>query len=234
MTVAVTGFGAERAARLPGPRPRFAPPETQRFCSAFGLGTRVAMPCRSPVAEWQLAHCVAKNASPALASPTRMLSSRLGPGRRAALVRCPAPAGSWSHAAIALISVDGHRQRRHRRRTGPAVLHHRDDQLAVLVVEDQLRAEQVRPAELAAARVGAVAGAAQAGVCALPRSNASGEAAGRWCAGNRGGSWAPPAGRGGGAGSPCAPGVGGGVAGGWPAAAERALRAPGRRRAGPR
>ena len=103
MTVAVTGFGSERAARLPGPRPRFTPPDTQRFCSAIALGTRVAMPWRSPVAEWQLAHCFAKNASPALASPTRMFSSVSGPGGGPPWF-VPCACRLWSHAAIALIS----------------------------------------------------------------------------------------------------------------------------------
>ncbi len=38
--------------RRPPPRPPAAvPPETHRFCSVFGSGTLVAMPCRSPVTE---------------------------------------------------------------------------------------------------------------------------------------------------------------------------------------
>ena len=219
--------------RAAAPRGRATPPDTHMFCSAIGLATRAAMPCRSPVGEWQLAHCLAKNVSPALASPTRMFSSVSGPGGGPPWL-VPCACRLCSQAAIGLDVVDGHRQRRHRRRAGPAVLHHRDDQLPVLVVEHQLRAQQVGTAELTAAGVGAVAGAAEPAYCALPRSSSSGDAGGRWCAGKRGGSWKPPAGRGGGAGSPCAPGCAGAGCGwrGW-AAGWAAGRAPGRRRAGP-
>ena len=54
------------------------------------------------------------------------------------------------------------RQRRHRRhaRILPAVLDDGHDQLAVLIVEHQLRAQQVGSADVAAAKVGAMAGAA--------------------------------------------------------------------------
>ena len=53
----------------------------------------------------------------------------------------------------------GQRQRRHRRhaRVLTAGLDERHDQLAVLIVEDQLRAQQVGPADVAAAKVAAMA-----------------------------------------------------------------------------
>ena len=56
-------------------------------CSAAASGSRsrVAMPCRSPVAEWHVAHFAAKYALPALASPTTMLSSTGSAGGRRAL-----------------------------------------------------------------------------------------------------------------------------------------------------
>ena len=82
------------------------PPDTHMFCSAIGLVTRVAMPWRSPVVEWQLAHCFAKNASPALASPTRMFSSVSGPGGGPPWF-VPCACRLWSQAAIALISSTG-------------------------------------------------------------------------------------------------------------------------------
>ena len=103
MTVAVTGFDAGWRTGARAARPRFTPPDTHMFCSAIGLGTRVAMPWRSPVVEWQLAHCFAKNASPALASPTRMFSSVSGPGGGPPWF-VPCACRPWSQAAIALIS----------------------------------------------------------------------------------------------------------------------------------
>src|ERR1700684_1007522 len=53
------------------------PPPTQVVCSALGSVILAAIPCRSPVGEWQLPHLAAKYAWPALASPTRMLGASL-------------------------------------------------------------------------------------------------------------------------------------------------------------
>ena len=67
----------------------------------------------------------------------------------------------WTYAATALHVVGRKRHRRHRRHARLCALRDdRPDQLALLIVEGELRAEQVRPADVAAAKVGAVAGAA--------------------------------------------------------------------------
>src|ERR1700689_2712478 len=51
------------------------PPATQVVCSVLGSEILAAIPCRSPVGEWQLPHLAAKYAWPALASPTRILGA---------------------------------------------------------------------------------------------------------------------------------------------------------------
>ena len=236
VTVAVTGLAARRRAGAPrAARARHAAghPHVLQRHRAGRRASRCPAGRRSASGSSRTAR--RRTSAPALASPTRMFSSVSGPGRRAALVgalrlQAVEPGGDG------LDVVDGHRQRRHRRRAGPAVLDHRDDQLPVLVVEHQLRSQQVGTAELTAARVGAVAGAAQAGVLRLAALEQLGRRRGRWWAGKRGGSWKPPAGRGGGAGSPCAPCCWRRGGGGRRAAAARLGRAatgPGRRRAGP-
>ena len=64
------------------------------------------------------------------------------------------------------MSSTGKVERRHHRHAGvlPAVLDDGLDQLAVLIVQHELRAQQVRPAHVAAAEVGAVAGTAGGGI----------------------------------------------------------------------
>ena len=148
----------------PPPRrgPVARPPDTHRFCSVLGSGTRVARPCRSAAPEWHVLHlaCEVLLAGLRVAQQDVELDGRSR--RRAALV-----------AALRLQAVQiggdgldvrvGNRQRQHQR-ARTAVLHDRRDELAVLVVEHQLRAQQVGPTELSAARVHAVAGAARADV----------------------------------------------------------------------
>ena len=60
VTVASVGGGPSDAAPRPPRPPRPPPPDTQRFCSVSRIGNPLAMPCRSPVGEWQLAHFAAK------------------------------------------------------------------------------------------------------------------------------------------------------------------------------
>src|SRR5688572_18593818 len=72
VTVTVTGLRTRPTCPAPRPRPPTAPPETHVVCSAFGSEMRVAMPCRSPVAEWHELHFAWKYFSPAAASPTTM------------------------------------------------------------------------------------------------------------------------------------------------------------------
>ena len=62
VTVAVTGLVAGGGPARRAPRGRATPPDTHMFWRAIGLAARVAMPWRSPVGEWQLAHWAAKNA----------------------------------------------------------------------------------------------------------------------------------------------------------------------------
>ena len=61
VTVTVIGLGGDPPRpRPPPPRPPPAPPVSQWFCSIFPSGSRVPMPCRSPVGEWQPLHLAAK------------------------------------------------------------------------------------------------------------------------------------------------------------------------------
>ena len=59
-----------------------------------------------------------------------------------------------------------------------------EDELAVLVVEHQLRSQQVDPAHVAAAKVGAVAEPAVDSERRLPRAMSAGSPGGRCCGGN--------------------------------------------------
>src|SRR5262249_60338620 len=78
VTTAVIG-GAVLTVPAPPKRPPL--PGRSHVCwSAFGSVYFVANPFRSPVTEWQEAHFVLKNASPALAFPTT-ISTFAGPVR---------------------------------------------------------------------------------------------------------------------------------------------------------
>ena len=83
--------------------------------------------------------------------------------RRLARRRCPLRAtGGLQAVQVLRHGLDvlvGHRNRRHAA-FGACALHDRHDQLAGLIVQHQLGAQEVRAAKLAAARVHAVAGAA--------------------------------------------------------------------------
>ena len=57
---------------------------------------------------------------------------------------------------------------RHHDRPGAPVLDHREDELTVLIVQHELRSQEVRPTELATTRIDAVAGAARADIQAAP------------------------------------------------------------------
>ena len=197
-TVTSRRFG-RRPGAAPRPRPP-PPPATQRFCSSIGSATRVASPARSPVG---------RMAGRALRLEVRLAGRGVAdddvehdgrPGGRRAL-----PARRRLHA----VHVGGDRldvgfgqsrQRRHHRHAGVLPAAERMTgpiELAVLVVQRELRAEQVGPAHVAAAQVHAVTGAAVDAVERLAARDERGVAGRRCCAGNVPGPrprpWAAPA-----------------------------------------
>ena len=137
------------------------------------------MPCRSPVAEWQVAHFAAKYFAPAAASPTSTLSSTGGPGGGAP---CPGASAStlWMWAADRLHIVGARpagdmRSLCEPRSTGSISSPSR----SLSTIGEQ----QVRSAALAAAKIRTVAAPAFRVVNGAPARDDSGSAGSRCCAG---------------------------------------------------
>ena len=112
---------------------------------------------------------------------------RSAPGGGDALPLASSPRRLWMYSAIAFTSSGGSGSGGITGMPGfmPPVLDDRQDQLAVLIVEHELRAEQVRTADVAAAQIGAVAGAAVDAVEPLPRAITAGSPGGALLRGKR-------------------------------------------------
>ena len=103
-------------------------------------------------------HLAAKYVCPAAASPTSAFGQRCLAHRRCAL----RTTGGLKAVQVLRNRLDvlvRHRNRRHAA-LGARALDDRHDQLAGLIVQHELRSQEIRAAELAAARIHAVAGAA--------------------------------------------------------------------------
>src|SRR5262249_33832839 len=77
VTVTVTGLGVMGEGPARGPKPAPPPGINQFCCIVRGSRDLAANPFKSPVTEWHLAHVALKYASPALASPTKIVAGRL-------------------------------------------------------------------------------------------------------------------------------------------------------------
>ena len=161
-TVTCRRFGGAPGApdhRGRGRRHRPRPPRDSEAARDRRPGWRV--PADRPSANGTSSSSPGSTPAPAAASPTRMFGRLLGARRRRALS---------AHRRLHGVDVRGdgldvvgrERQRRHDRhaRILTAAGDDRTDELAVQIVQRELRAQQVRAADVAAAQIDAVTGTA--------------------------------------------------------------------------